>query len=122
MLKGPQNLYLVQYISKSLPAQHSVRLSCEYGRIHHKSCIVHNKCHSFPQSQSTAMPLFTAEVIHIDHIARSLSQGFGVVINSRRTQGPRHVSSNVGIGKRHPGRTWTGGSRGRASVTTFTVC
>lgn len=116
----------IQFMSQSLPAQHGVWLSCEDGGIHHKSCIVHNERYSFSQSQSTAMPLFTAEVIHIDHIAQSLADCLGVVLCSRRNKGSRYVSpdqgpSKMGIGKRNPGRSWTGGSWGRASVATFTI-
>lgn len=127
ILNPPLNRCHKNWISQTLPAQHGVGLSCEDGGIHHKSCVVHNQRYSFSQPQSTAVPLFTAEVIHVDHIAQSLAQCFGVVVCSRSTQGPRYVSpnqgpSNVGIGERNPGRTWTGGSGGRASVTTFTVC
>lgn len=73
------------------------------------------------------MPLFTAEVVHVDHIAQSLAQCLWVVVCSRRTQGPRDVSadqgpSRVGIRKGNSGRTRTRGSGGRASVATFTVC
>ena len=113
-------------MSQSSPAQHGVWLSCEDGGIHHKSCIVHNERYSFSQSQSTAMPLFTAEVIHIDHIAQSLADCLGVVLCSRRNKGSRYVSpdqgpTKMGIGERNPGRSWTRGSWGRASVSTFTI-
>ena len=116
----------IQLMCQSLPAQHGVRLSCEDGGIHHKSCIVHNERYSFSQSQSTAMPLFTAEVIHIDHITQSLANCLGVVLCSRRNKSSRYVSPDHGpskmrIRKRNPGRSWTGGSWGRASVATFTI-
>lgn len=103
-------------LSRSLPSQHGVRLSCEDCRIHHKSCIVHDQRHPFSQSQSAAMPLFTAEVIHVNHITGSLSQGLGVVVHSWRTQRPRDVSpgqgSSMRIRKRNPGGSWAGGPRG----------
>lgn len=94
--------------SGQLPAQHGVRLSCENSRIHHKSCVVHNECYSFSQSQPTAMSFFTAQVIDVDHIRGSLAQNLGVVVTSRGSQGTRYVSY-VGMGKRNPGWTWAGG-------------
>jgi len=71
--------------------------------------------------------LFAAEVIHVDHVAGSLTQKVRVLVPYRRTKGPRYVSPNqsssyMGIGMRNPGRTWTGGSGGRAAVSTLAVC
>lgn len=66
----------------SLPAQHGVGMSCEDGGIHHKSCVVHNERDSFSQSQPRSM-LFAAQVVHVDHIAGSLTHSVAVL--SRRT-------------------------------------
>lgn len=87
---------------KSLPAQHGVGLSCEDGGIHHESGVVHDERHPLSHSLPTAVGLFAAEVIHVDHVARPLAQNLGVVVPSERTQRTRYVppdqsSSDVGV-------------------------